>query len=192
MSKGASNVQTDLMGPSYSYADHLPRPDELGVGTDGSFNQLGSNMNAVGTYVGQMTVSGSMGNQYYVNTGGTCTAPDGSLQARYNYINNMSNGLIPGVVGDIAGLNPMYLMNSLRTGSSPDCKCYQCPVTTGPAFQFLTPNLSPDFDPRNCKVVDPANCPKVKSSTESFTNFSTAVPLLIAGIAVCGILLLRK
>ena len=33
-----------------------------------------------------------LGNQFFVNTGGTCLAPDGQLRERYNYINNMSSG----------------------------------------------------------------------------------------------------
>jgi len=48
---GASNVETDLLGPSYSYADNIPAPSSLGIGTDGSFSQLGTNMSGIGTYV---------------------------------------------------------------------------------------------------------------------------------------------
>lgn len=190
ISNGASNVQTDLMGPAYSYADNIPTTGSLGVGSDGSFGQMGTNLGAVGTYVGTMTSGHNMGNQYYVNTGGTCTAPNGSLQSRFNYINNMSSGLIPGVIGDIEGLNPMYLMNSLMSDSSPACKCYQCPVTSGGAFQFLSPDLSPDFDPSICTVVDISKCPQAKS-TEGFSN-DTLIPTIIAGIALCTIILLRK
>jgi hypothetical protein len=193
ISNGAANVETELMGPSYSYADNIPKPKGeggLGVGSDGSFNQLGTNMGAVGTYVGTMVSGRDMGNRYYVNTGGTCTAPDGSIQSRHNYINNVSSGLIPGIISDIGGLNPTYLMNSLMTDSSPGCKCYQCPVTSGGEFQFLTPDLSPDFDSKICKVVDPSKCPQTPS-TESFSN-ETLVPTLIAGVALCVILLLRK
>jgi hypothetical protein len=192
LSKGASNVQTDLMGPAYSYADHIPQPGDLGVGSSPTFDQLGKNTSAVGTYVGTMISSGPQGNQFFVNTGGTCTAPDGSLQSRHNYINNVASGLIPGVVGDIEGLNPMFLLNSLTSGSSPACSCYQCPVSSGGAYHFLTPNLSPDFDPSVCRVVDSANCPRVSASTESFTNAGTVFSLIIAGVAVGAILLLRK
>jgi hypothetical protein len=191
ISNGASNVQTDLMGPAYSYADNIPSTDSLGVSSNGSFSQLGTNLGAVGTYVSTMVSGTPLGNQYYVNTGGTCTAPDGSLQARHNYINNMSSGLVPGVIGDIEGLNPIYLMNSLTADSSPACKCYQCPVTSGDAFNWITPNLSPDFDPALCTVVDSSKCPKAAAPTESFSN-DTFVPTLIAGIALCAILLLRK
>ena len=102
----------------------------------------------------------------------------------------MSSGLVPGVIGDIGGLNPLYLMNSLTSDSSPGCKCYQCPVTSGSEFNWLTPSLSPDFDSNLCKVVESSKCPKAKVS-ETFSN-DTAVPTIIAGIALCALLLLRK
>jgi len=190
ISNGASNVSTQLMGPDYSYADHIETPGTKGVGTDGSFNQLGTNLGAVGDYVGTMISGHDMGNRYFVNTGGTCTAPDGSIQARFSYINNVSSGLVPGVIGDIGGLNPVYLMNSMMASSSPACKCYQCPVTSGPATNWLTPDMTPDFDPKLCTVVDSSKCPKAKT-TEKFSN-DTLVPTLIAGIALCALLLLRK
>jgi len=193
ISNKAANVETDLMGPAYSYADNLPKPTGeggLGVGSDGSFSQLGTNLGAVGTYVSTMVGETSMGNSYYVNTGGTCTAPDGSVQPRYNYINNVSkNGLIPGVISDIGGLNPLYLMNSLTSDSSPACKCYQCPVTSGGAHRFLTPDLSPDFNPSVCKVVNSSKC--MPKSKEGFAN-DTFIPIVVAGVALCAILLLRK
>ena len=191
LSNGASNVQTDLMGPEYSYADKIPQPGQLGVGSSPTFSQLGTNTSAVGTYVGTMISGGPPGNQFFVNTGGTCTAPDGSLQARHNYINNVASGLIPGVVADIGGLNPMYLLNSLTTDSSPSCVCYQCPVSSGGGFKFLTPSLSPDFDPNVCRVVDSANCPRVVT-TERFTDSGTVFSFIIASVAVGAIFLLRK
>jgi hypothetical protein len=137
-----------------------------------------------------MTYGTPLGNQYYVNTGGTCTAPDGSLQSRFNYINNVSSGLIPGVISDIGGLNPLYLMNSIMAESSPSCKCYQCPVTSGGEYNFLSPDLSPDFDPSICNVADPSKCPQTPA-VEEFSN-ETLVPTIIAGIALCAIILIRK
>jgi hypothetical protein len=190
ISSGSSNVQTEIMGPSYSYADHVDKPSALGVGTEGSFNQLGTNLGAVGNYVNTLVGTREMGDQYFVNTGGTCTAPDGSIQARFNYISNKSAGLVEGVLGDIGGLNPTYLMKSMTASASPACKCYQCPVDSGDGTNWLSPDLSPDFDPAKCKVVDSSKCPKVKS-TETFTN-DTFVPTIIAWVSLGALLLLRK
>jgi len=171
------------MGPSYSYTDNIPGPSSLGIGSDGTFSQLGTNLGGIGTYVSTL-IDGDppLGNQFFVNTGGTCIAPDGSSQSRYNYINNkpdassllpasMSeigsgmNGLVPGVIGDIEGLNPMYMMNAMMADSSPKCECYKCDVTTGASARFLTTTLSPDYSTDTCTQVDASQC-----TTESFEN----------------------
>ena len=192
------DVQTDILGPSYSYADHIPGPSSLGVGSDGTFSQLGNNASAIGTYV-KTLISGDppLGNQYFVNTGGTCTASDNSIQSRYNYISNLAsgselvpaamselgtdfNGLIPGIFGDIEGLNPLYMFKALSSDSSPPCECYKCDVSSGSPYQFLTTSLSPDFDSTYCTKVDNSMC--AQTPPESFTNNSThsGIPVLIA------------
>ena len=117
-------VGDELMGPSFSYADNVAGPSSMGIGSDGTFSQLGRNASGIAYYVKALiTGDPPLGNQYYVNTGGTCQAKDGQLRARYNYINNLPsgspsilpgamkdlgadfNGLIPGVVDDIEGLD---------------------------------------------------------------------------------------
>jgi hypothetical protein len=183
-------AETAIMGPPYSYSDNIADPEAKGVSSEGSFNQLGTNLGAVGSYVNTLVGSQKMGDQYMVNTGGTCTAPDGSVQARFNYINNVSRGLVFGVVNDIAGLNPVYLMNSVTASASPPCTCYECEVTSGSAFNWLTPDLSPDFDKKKCKVVDSAKCPRVKI-TETFAN-DTFIPTIIAWVSLGALLFLRK
>jgi hypothetical protein len=206
ISNGASNAETDLMGPSYSYADNIPGPSSLGIGTDGTFSQLESNLSGVGTYVSIM-IDGDppLGNQFFVNTGGTCVAPDGSTQSRYNYINNKPNGgnllpagmgeigsgvngLVPGVIGDIEGLNPMYMMNALMADSSPKCECYKCDVTTGVSARFLTTTLSPDYSTDNCTQVDPSQC-----TSESFENQYNHSPIpTFIGIGILLFMILIK
>lgn len=194
ISNNQDSAQNDMMGPSYSYVDNIPGPSSLGVGTDGTFHQLGTNLSGIGTYISTM-IDGDppLGNQFFVNTGGTCIAPDGSSQSRYNYINNkpsggilpagMSeigsgvNGLIPGVIGDIEGLNPMYMMKALMADSSPKCECYKCDVTTGVPARFLTTSLSPDYNTTNCTQVDVSQC-----TSEHFENQNSGsiIPTLVA------------
>jgi hypothetical protein len=198
-----SNVSNDILGPSYSYSDNIPGPTSLGVGSNGSFGQVFTNLGAATEYV-KLMITGDppLGNAYYVNTGGTCTAPDGSTQSRMNFINNIStgkdlvpqslnelsfltsdlNGLIPGVVGDVESLDPLYLFNAMTADGTPACSCYSCPTTTGTKFGFLTPELSPDFDSNICTVVDPSNC----IQKESFSNYSTmsALPTILAAVGL--------
>lgn len=202
---GVSNVETEILGPDYSYADTISGPSTLGVGSDGSFGQLGTNASAIAYYV-EALITGNppLGNQYFVNTGGMCTAPDGTLKPRYNYINNMSsgaaalpaaiselgsdfNGLLPGVADDIEGLNPLHLFTSLLADSNPPCVCLSCPASNpaGTDAKFVTQSLSADVPSSQCQVVDPSICLASASTTESFSNkqeFVSAIPTLMAGL----------
>ena len=198
----ADSVSTSIVGPTYSYSDNIPGPGSLGVGSDGSFSQLFTNLGAASQYV-KIMITGDppLGDAYFINTGGTCTAPDGSTQSRMNFINNRStgqdlvpqglnelsflssdlNGLIPGVVGDIEGLDPLYLFNAMTADATPACQCYQCPSTSGSQYGFLTTSLSPDFDSNICKQVDPSNCMK-KEGFQNMTSMS-ALPTALAALA---------
>ena len=202
-----SNVETQLLGPDYSYSDSISGPSSLGVGSDGSFSQLGSNASAIAYYV-EALITGNppLGNQFFVNTGGMCAAPDGSLQPRYNYINNMSsgaaalpasiselgadfNGLIPGVADDIEGLNPLHLFTSLMADSNPPCVCLSCPASNpaGSDAKFVSTDLSADVASSQCQQVDSSVCLANASTTESFSNkgdFVSAIPTIVAGLGI--------
>jgi len=200
-------VETELLGPKYSYSDSLVGPASMGVGSDGSFGQLISNTKAIVYYV-EALITGNppLGNQYFINTGGMCTSPDGSLQPRYNYINNMAsgaaalppaiaelgsdfNGLIPGVADDIEGLNPLHLFTSLTQDANPPCVCVACPTSTAAGFdaKFVNGDLDPDIAGSQCQIVDPSVCIADGKTTESFTNQTelvSAIPTLIAGLGL--------
>jgi hypothetical protein len=202
LENGASSVTQDVMGPAYSYADHVQGPSSMGVGSDGTMSQLSRNTGAIVEYVKYMISGPALGNQYFIATGGQCVAPDGSTQDRSNYINNVSNGsellpatmkqdlgnltsdfngLIPGMLGDIEGLNPVTLFSSLAADSVPACKCYTCPTVNGTESKYLTPSLSPDFDPDLCQEA-PNACTPTK---ESFTNMNSPIwPVAVAFVAL--------
>jgi hypothetical protein len=203
------STSQSLMGPSYSYADNIQGPASMGVGSQGSISQVGTNTGAIINYVKYMISGPALGNQFFVNTGGTCNAPDKSVQPRYNYINNVSNGadvlptamkqdlggiasdfdgLIPGMLQDLEGLNPLHLMGALAADSEPSCECYTCQTTGGPQSYFLNVDLTPDFDSSLCTKVDPSVCIK---STESFVS-SDGSSLIIIGILFVGILIAFK
>ena len=200
----AGGTGTSIMGPSYSYVDNIQSPSALGVGSDGSMSQIARNIGGIVTYVQYLISGPAMGNRFFLKTGGTCTAPDGSSQSRSNYVNNVTdaaealpesmrrdlgglasdfNGLIPGMIQDVEGLNPVSLFNSLSADSVPTCECYSCPVSSGVSNGFLNTTLSPDYDPDLCQKVDPSVCKNV----ESFEDDS-ATPIIVA----VGILLLLQ
>jgi len=108
----------------------------------------------------------------------------GALPAAISELGSDFNGLIPGVVDDIEGLNPLHLFSALVADANPPCVCMSCPVSgSGNQSRFLTTSLSPDVAASQCQQVDPSQC----ASTESFSNKNemvSAIPTIIAGLAV--------
>ena len=188
---------SSVMGPSYSYVDNIQSPSSLNVGSDGSMSQIARNIGGITTYIQYLISGPALGNRFFIKTGGTCKAPDGSSVSRSNYVNNVTdaaealpesmrrdlgglasdfNGLIPGMIQDIEGLNPVSLFNSLSADSVPTCECYSCPVSSGASTGFLNTTLSPDYDPDLCQKVDPSAC----KSVETFSEQESFVPVYFA------------
>jgi hypothetical protein len=204
------NISESVMGPSYSYAENIKGPASMGVGSRGTIGQLVTNTGAIFQYMKYMIAGPALGNQYFVNTGGSCTASDNSIQARYNYINNVSSGadvlpqamkrdlggiasnfdgLIPGVLEDAEGLNPVHLFTSLAADSTPTCECYTCPTSGGDQSRFLNKGLTADFNSSKCVQSEISKCIQTR---EGFTDRSdSAYPVLIA-IGVLAILIAMK
>lgn len=197
-SLSGGTASQEIMGPSYSYVDNIQSPSSLGIGSDGSISQIARNTEGIVTYMKNLISGPALGNRFFINTGGSCIAPDGSTQSRYNYINNVTdaaealpesmrkdlggiasdfNGLIPGMIEDIGGLDPTTLFNSLSADSTPTCECYTCPVSSGIGSAFLNTTLSPDYNPDLCQKADPSVC---KAGKEGFENNSTNFPVFIA------------
>jgi hypothetical protein len=195
-----------VMGPSYSYMEHIKSPSELGVGSRGTVGQIATNTSAIGSYIKYMISGPALGNRYFVNTGGSCEASDKSIQSRHNFINNVASGaqllpqsmksslggiasdfdgLIPGMMEDAEeGLNPVHLFSSLSADSTPACECYTCETSGGPQSRFLNKDLTPDFDPDICKQVDISKCIETK---EGFTDISNGVYPILIGIGFLAI-----
>lgn len=201
------SVSDSIMGPSYSYSDNIPGPASKGVGTRGTIGQLATNTGAIFDYMKYMISGPALGNQYFVNSGGTCSAPDKSIQTRHNYINNVSNGravlpeamkrdlgsvasdfngLIPGMLEDVEGLNPVNLFSSLSADSTPECGCYTCPTSGGDQSRFLTPSLSPDLASSKCVQVDMSKCVQTKEGFSDDTGYGIGA----AAVGVLGVALI--
>jgi hypothetical protein len=207
-SVSSGNAGESIMGPAYSYADNIQGPSSMGVGSQGTFSQIGTNTGAIINYMKYMISGPALGNQFFVNTGGTCKASDGSVQSRFNYINNIANGadalpaalkqdlggiasdfdgLLPGMLEDIEGLNPIHLFGALAADSEPSCDCYTCQTSGGPQSKFLNPDLTPDFDPDLCKKDDNSKC---VSSTEGFSDLSDY--LIFGGLFLIILILMNR
>jgi hypothetical protein len=206
VSNAPAKASEAVMGPSYSYTDNIKGPAQMGVGNRGTMGQLATNTGAISDYVKYMVSGPALGNQYFVNTGGSCMAPDKSIQARYNYINNIAsgdailpasmrqglggiasnfNGLIPGIIEDTEQLNPLYLFSSLAADSTPSCECYTCPTSGGDQSRFLNTDLTPDFSTSKCVKADPSKCIQTTEGFDDGTGYavgSIAVGALAIGL----------
>ena len=147
----SSSVKAQLLGPDYPYYKYIKSPSDIGMSSKGSLSQMGKDVEGLIEYV-NLLVSGKskasatgqpLGNKFFLKTGGKCLdkSPDpGQEVDRYIYINNvpMGNipfissgmgvnfsdfkGLIPGTISNLNAFNPMTMLQSFLSGSTPDCK----------------------------------------------------------------------
>jgi hypothetical protein len=140
-------LEKRLLGPTYPYYQNIKSPREIGMGDDGSIQQMGKDIDGLIQYVqllvtGNSTASatgGPLGNKFFLQTGAKCAATnaDGNLVDRYIYVNNVPEGnipfissgmgvnfsefkgLIPGAMGNLNVLNPFGIMRSFLSGANP-------------------------------------------------------------------------
>ena len=134
---------------TYPYSKYILQPGALGASTNPK--ALGNDVRALISYV-QVLVSGRsnaqtvspLGNRYFMDTGGKCKDATGAQQTRYVYINNIPDGnipfisdamgqnmtsfegLVPGVLGNIAYINPAKLFSAFDTETP--CQKIKMPI----------------------------------------------------------------
>ena len=134
---------------NYDYSSKIKAPSELGMSSEGSIGALSRDIDGLIAYT-EVLVSGkskasrsggALGNKYFLDTGAECRASDTNQQAeRYIYINNVPTGniplissamgtnftdfkgLIPGITGNLAALDPFALVGAFTAGSNPECQ----------------------------------------------------------------------
>jgi hypothetical protein len=145
-----NKVEEELLGPDYNYSKRIKSPDELGMSSHGSISTLTKNITGLIGYVNVLAVgggraqktSGPLGDRFFLKTGAKCKNIDnGELVHRSIYVNNIPDGsipfitqalgglklttfegLVPGVMSNLARIHPMQIFQSFMTGSTPDCK----------------------------------------------------------------------
>jgi hypothetical protein len=196
---GAASAGVDkVLGPSYDYLKDIQSPGAKGVSSAGTMDQVFTNTGAIGGYVNNLLLGPKLGNQLFSDTGGTCKAPNGSVVRRWTWINNKLgakdaagvlgksfqdavggdglDGIIPGMGGDIASMNPLKVMNALVLNASPPCQAFTCPVTlsngsdNGTETHFMSPSL--ELNMTGCKKVE--NSSDLETSTVKLEKASAA------------------
>lgn len=176
-----TNALDRITGKPTNYSALVRTPEALGVGEDGDISQVFTNAAAVQSYVQQLTTGPLLGNASFVETGGMCKAPNGTVVPRWSYTNNRMrgmdvlpesmvrtlggsadtfNGIIPGMFGDIKAMNPVTPLNALILDGVPPCQAYSCPVTdangNNERYESRFMNYDLETSMNRCKLADNA------------------------------------
>ena len=142
-------TEEKILGPQYDYTKNIKTPSEMGMSDKGSLDSLGRNINGLISYV-ELLVTGKtkasktgqpLGNKFFLYTGAKCKdKASGNMVDRHIYINNVPDGsipfitsgmgvnfttfrgLVPGTMSNVARINPLQILQSFTSGTSPECQ----------------------------------------------------------------------
>ena len=113
VSKDATQIEEQLLGPNYKYYAKIKTPSELGMSSKGSFGALADDISGLISYAEVLVTGnskasktgGPLGPQFFLKTGQQCKAKDtGKMTTRYIYMDQKPNGNIPFISGGL-GVN---------------------------------------------------------------------------------------
>ena len=206
------------MSQNYPYSQYIKNPSQLGASTKGDMKTLGNNIGALQSYVGVL-VSGHtkanvggepLGNKYFMNTTGTCEDQNEIERERYVYINNVPDGnipfissamgqtmdsfegLVPGILGNIAYVNPMKLFTAFTATT----ECQQITMETkdisnniSKESRYVTNSDIKDYNP--CWFPNKKNPVTNVKCKEGMTN-PKEITVYFTGLGVLGVYLMYK
>jgi hypothetical protein len=121
---------------NYSYSTYIATPNSLGISDKGSTEVLDKDIKGLIAYTevltmgtGKASTTGKpLGNKYFMTASSKCKdTVTGQDKDRYIYINNVPQGqfagLLPGLVGSVAKIDPMSIISAaFESSTKPDCK----------------------------------------------------------------------
>ena len=145
-----TGMQARLLGPDYNYSKQIKPPGELGMSSEGSFDVLADDIGGLIAYVnvlvtgkGKASRTGQpLGTKFFLPTSMNCTDVEtGNDVTRSIYVNNVPDGtipfiseamggegfdefrgLLPGVMSNLAQINPLQILQAFVNGPSPNCQ----------------------------------------------------------------------
>ncbi len=154
---------SDSMGTNYNYAKHIKKPKDMDVSNRGNIFVSINDLNAVYPYIdtllyGKNVISDSsmwnlypLGSNSFIKSGtcGDSSSEECKGKPRYIYVRNVPTGkipcmgsfspktkmkgLVPGLMEDVADVNPFALFNNLLgTGSAVNDRCIKQTLPVGP------------------------------------------------------------
>jgi hypothetical protein len=147
--EGSGGMQT-IIGPDYNYSKYINSPPEMGMSAKGSFTVLADDISGLLAYVkllvegkGKASKTGQpLGNKFFLETPMNCKDKVSKNNVKRSiYINNVPDGtmpfisegmgrtgfddfrgLLPGVMSNLAQINPLQILQALTNGPSPTCQ----------------------------------------------------------------------
>jgi hypothetical protein len=174
-----NDLEEEVLGPDYQYFKQIKTPTQLGVSSDGGFDNLANDIKALVAYVdvlvsggGDASVTGKpLGNKFFLKTGAKCKvvsndSTNGSIVDRYSYVNNVPDGNIPfisaGLDGvqftDFEGLIPGTMSNAANIN----------PLALFQSFQL---GSTPDCQSVTLETIDANN------NVSSATNYVATIDI---------------
>lgn len=143
-------LSKQFLGQNYRYQDHIKNPEEMGMSSEGTFNAIGNDIAGIVSYVellvaggGNATknASGPLGDRFFLKTGGQCKdVQSGNKVDRYIYVDNVPDGtipfissglggykfntlkgIVPGIMTNIAHIEPTKIFSAFMMGANPLC-----------------------------------------------------------------------
>jgi hypothetical protein len=199
-----SNVEQEYIGPDYEYYKKIKTPTQLGMGSKGTFSQLGKDISGLIKYVevlvtgrsGAQTKQTPLGDRFFLKTGAQCKDPTGALQHRWIYIDNIPSGdipiitsaldnnftdfegLIPGAISKMNDLNPNHFLTAFVSGSEPPCRNVTLNTVDVNDVSSFDSQFVSDYDISSinpCAFQDRKNPITNKRCREGFQDMTTNV-----------------
>ena len=142
------SLEKDVLGPDYRYYNMIKSPEEIGMSDEGSLGTITDNITGLIGYINLLAVGGGkaskvdgpLGSRFFLKTGAKCKdiatgnqvqrsiyfdfIPDGSLP----FISSVTGlkfstfeGIVPGVMSNLAQVHPTHLFQAFGTGGNPPC-----------------------------------------------------------------------
>jgi hypothetical protein len=199
---------SQVLGPDYDYGAQILTPDELGMSSAGNFEALADDIGGLINYVkvlvtgrGRASRTGSpLGTKFFIKTPMACKdKATGKSVPRSIYINNVPDGsipllssggggvqfrtfegLIPGLMSNVAQINPLQILNAFTAGSSPTCQAIKMETidsnnVRSTATAYVT---NADINVMMNSWFNVSARPDTKEEDEEFTTMQSASSLI--------------
>ncbi len=223
-------LESDILGPDYPYYKYINSPSDMGMSADG--DKISQNIAGLFAYTkvlstGQGKASatgGPLGNKFFLKTGAKCKdKKSGEKVERALYINNVPDGsipfissmtgqnfstlegLIPGVLSDVAQLNPLAIFQAFMLGNTPECQAVTMETIdsknvkkTEQAFVATADlqNMNPCWFPDRKNPITGKGCQETFTGSRASKEFiypdDPLVKLYYTALGIFGIYLLMK